>query len=72
MTRNESFLRASAKQSLVYHKLTHLKRFLLCNTLEKRYYEKYVGKVKDIYLIGIEFSRSERNIVGFDVLTLNR
>ncbi|KAA0257654.1 ATP-binding protein [Deferribacter autotrophicus] len=39
---------------------------------EKRYYEKYVGKVKDIYLIGVEFSKSERNIVGFDVLTLTR
>ncbi|KAA0259107.1 ATP-binding protein [Deferribacter autotrophicus] len=39
---------------------------------EKRYYEKYVGKVKDIYLIGVEFSKSDRNIVGFDVLTLER
>ncbi|WP_459894327.1 PD-(D/E)XK nuclease domain-containing protein, partial [Hydrogenobaculum acidophilum] len=32
---------------------------------EKRYYEKYMDKYKDIYLIGIEFSKSERNVVGF-------
>jgi len=30
---------------------------------EKRYYEKYTGK--DIYLIGMEFSKSKRNIVSF-------
>ncbi len=32
---------------------------------EKRYYEKYTGK--EIYLIGIEFSREKRNIVNFEV-----
>ena len=32
---------------------------------EKRYYEKYREKVKEIYLIGITFSREERNIVGY-------
>ncbi|MEM1684990.1 MAG: PD-(D/E)XK nuclease domain-containing protein, partial [Nanopusillaceae archaeon] len=33
---------------------------------EKRYYEKYIGKYKDIYLVGIEFSREQRNIQKFE------
>ncbi len=32
----------------------------------KRYYEKYIGKYKEIYLVGIEFSKKERNIVSFE------
>lgn len=36
----------------------------------KRYAEKYLGSNKSVYLIGIEFSRKDRNIVGFDVETL--
>jgi len=32
---------------------------------EKRYYEKYSNH-KEIYLVGIEFSREERNIVGYE------
>jgi len=32
---------------------------------EKRYYEKYVDKYKEICLIGIEFSKKEKNIVSF-------
>jgi len=32
---------------------------------EKRYYQKYQEQ-KNIYLIGIEFSREERNLVGFE------
>ncbi len=32
---------------------------------EKKYYEKYTGK--EIYLIGIEFSREKRNIINFEV-----
>ncbi len=32
---------------------------------EKRYYEKYTGK--EIYLIGIEFSKEKRNIINFEV-----
>ncbi len=31
---------------------------------ERKYYEKYLDS-KEIYLIGIEFSRSERNIINF-------
>jgi len=33
---------------------------------EKKYYEKYMGKYSDIYLIGIEFSKKDKNIVGFE------
>ena len=33
---------------------------------EKRYYEKYVGSCREIYLIGIEFSKEKRNIVYFE------
>lgn len=33
---------------------------------EKNYHEKYVGKCNEIYLVGIEFSKKERNIVNFD------
>jgi len=33
---------------------------------EKRYYEKYKGKYQEIYLIGIEFSKKDKNIVGFE------
>jgi len=32
---------------------------------EKRYYEKYSDH-KELYLVGIEFSRTERNIVGYE------
>jgi Protein of unknown function (DUF1703). len=31
---------------------------------EKRYYEKY--KDKEVYLIGIEFSKEKKNIVSFE------
>jgi len=33
---------------------------------EKRYYEKYKSKYNEIYLIGIEFSKKDKNIVGFE------
>jgi len=33
---------------------------------EKKYYEKYMGKYQEIYLIGIEFSKKDKNIVGFE------
>jgi len=33
---------------------------------EKKYYEKYIGKYQEIYLIGIEFSKKDKNIVGFE------
>ena len=33
---------------------------------EKKYCEKYLGKRKEIYLLGIEFSKVEKNICSFD------
>ncbi len=33
---------------------------------ERRYFEKYLGRYEGIYLIGIEFSKEKRNIVGFE------
>ncbi|MFN4305678.1 PD-(D/E)XK nuclease domain-containing protein, partial [Sulfurihydrogenibium azorense] len=33
---------------------------------EKKYYEKYIGSCKEIYLVGIEFSKEKRNIVYFE------
>ena len=32
---------------------------------QKRYYEKYLQESRDIYLVGIEFGKEEKNIVGF-------
>jgi len=34
---------------------------------EKRYWEKYLGRGLNIYIMGVEFSKEKRNIVGFDV-----
>lgn len=31
-----------------------------------RYWERYLDEAKDIYLIGVEFSSTDRNIVGFE------
>jgi hypothetical protein len=31
-----------------------------------RYWERYIGKADDIFLIGVEFSSTDRNIVGFE------
>lgn len=33
---------------------------------EKKYAEKYLDKSKEIYLIGIEFSSEEKNIINFE------
>ncbi len=33
---------------------------------EKGYYEKYLKECKEIYLIGVEFSKKERNIIAFE------
>jgi hypothetical protein len=34
---------------------------------ERKYHEKYADQNKEIYLIGAEFSKEERNLVAFDV-----
>ena len=33
---------------------------------EKKYHEKYLSEKKDIYLIGIEFSKEDKNISHFE------
>ena len=32
----------------------------------RRYYEKYLNSGDTVYLIGVEFSREQRNVVGFE------
>lgn len=34
--------------------------------LKKKYYEKYLSTAGKIYLIGIEFSKDEKNISGYE------
>ena len=34
---------------------------------ERRYADKYRGLGQPIYLIGVEFSKDERNVAAFDV-----
>ncbi len=34
---------------------------------EKRYFEKYTAECHKIFLIGVELSKRERNIVSFEV-----
>ncbi len=38
---------------------------------EKRYFEKYIGRCRKIFLIGVEFSKRERNVVSFELEELN-
>jgi len=33
---------------------------------QKKYYEKYQDKAKELYIVGIEFCKSKRNICGFE------
>ncbi|MCX7760514.1 MAG: ATP-binding protein [Hydrogenothermaceae bacterium] len=33
---------------------------------EKKYADKYIGKFNDIYLVGIEFSKDKKDLVGFE------
>ena len=47
-------------------KNTEEKSTALKQIKEKKYHEKYMDKEADIYLIGIEFSEDERNIVNFE------
>ncbi len=37
---------------------------------EKGYAEKYLGQGAAVHLIGIDFSRTARNVVGFEVMTI--
>jgi len=38
----------------------------LAQIKQKRYFEKYQGEGRRIYLIGVEFSRDTHNVVGFE------
>ncbi|MFO7750760.1 MAG: PD-(D/E)XK nuclease domain-containing protein [Desulfobacteraceae bacterium] len=38
----------------------------LAQIKEKRYFEKYLGDGRNIFLIGIEFSKEKRNILSFE------
>ncbi|WP_050757304.1 PD-(D/E)XK nuclease domain-containing protein [Leptothrix cholodnii] len=39
---------------------------------EKGYAEKYLGQGSDVHLIGVEFSKTARNVVGFEVRTVTQ
>jgi hypothetical protein len=39
---------------------------MLSNKLMKKYYEKYLAEGKEIYLIGIHFDSTKRNISEFE------
>ncbi|NPA39595.1 MAG: hypothetical protein GXO57_04035, partial [Thermodesulfobacteria bacterium] len=41
-------------------------RKALSQLKEKRYHEKYLSQCKEVYLIGIEFSKEKRNIINFE------
>ncbi|MBD3842686.1 MAG: PD-(D/E)XK nuclease domain-containing protein, partial [Campylobacterales bacterium] len=38
----------------------------LAQIKEKKYHEKYLSENKDIYLMGIEFSKEDKNISSFE------
>ncbi|GHU36297.1 hypothetical protein AGMMS50256_32710 [Betaproteobacteria bacterium] len=40
---------------------------VLSQIKEKKYADKYRDLNQPIYLIGVEFSKKERNVVGFEV-----
>ncbi len=42
-------------------------RQALIQLKRKQYYEKYIHRYPEIYLIGVEFSKKQRNVVGFEV-----
>ncbi len=33
---------------------------------ERKYYEKFIGNGREVYLIGVEFSKEDRNITRFE------
>ena len=37
---------------------------------DKRYAQKYLGRGEPVHLIGVEFSKDARNVVGFEVDTV--
>ncbi|ADR19827.1 ATP-binding protein [Calditerrivibrio nitroreducens] len=63
---------ASDKVYIIEFKVDGVKSEALKQIKEKRYYEKYFNDNKEIYLVGIEFSSSEKNIVNFEWEKLER
>ncbi|MCF8075246.1 MAG: PD-(D/E)XK nuclease domain-containing protein [Desulfotignum sp.] len=57
-TFNWKTLSAPAGQSRGKNPLAQIK--------EKRYFEKSMGEDRNIFLIGIEFSKEKRNLTGFE------
>ncbi|MBK6999064.1 MAG: hypothetical protein IPH35_03500 [Rhodoferax sp.] len=41
-----------------------------CNVLDRGYADKYLEHGEPVHLIGVEFSKDARNVVGFEVETL--
>ncbi len=37
----------------------------------KKYHEKYLTNFAEVYLVGVEFSKDKRNIVGFEVIRIS-
>jgi hypothetical protein len=48
-------------------KLDNTKEAALAQIKEKKYYEKYLGSGKKIYLIGVNFSTTKRNVDDYVV-----
>ena len=38
----------------------------LAQIKERKYYEKFIGNGREVYLIGVEFSKEDRNITRFE------
>ncbi|ADR19971.1 ATP-binding protein [Calditerrivibrio nitroreducens] len=62
----------SDKIYIMEFKVDGAKGEALSQIKQKNYAQKYMDRGKDIYLVGIEFSSSERNIVNFEWEKLER
>ncbi|ADR18651.1 ATP-binding protein [Calditerrivibrio nitroreducens] len=62
----------SDKVYIIEFKVDGVKGEALSQIKHKNYAQKYLDMGKDIYLVGIEFSSSERNIVNFEWEKLER
>jgi len=55
----------------MYSSIVNYNNCLLCDCIgkqikDKKYHEKYLDQTKEIYLVGIEFDESEKNISNFE------
>jgi hypothetical protein len=53
------------------HERSGAKKSALEQIREKKYHEKYTGRSKPIYRIGIDFSKKDRNITSFNWDVIN-